>query len=263
MDETVTLDRLAEAVHVSPFHLQRTFRRYVGLTPRQYVEVKRAERLREQLRDGETVSRAGFAAGYSSSSRVYEQADAHLGMTPGTYQAGGKGMDIRYATTSTPLGRVLVAATERGVCAVSLGEDGGRLVSGLRDEYPAARIEAGGPTQKSWLDFVVAFVEGRVRRLAIPLELQATTFQWRVWRVLQDIPYGATRSYGDVAEALGQPGAARAVARACATNPAALVIPCHRVVPKHGGPGGYRWGTECKKRLLAMESAATKDAEAS
>lgn len=259
--ETVTLDQLAKAVHVSPFHLQRTFKRYVGLTPRQYVEVKRADRLREQLREGESVSRAGYGAGYSSSSRLYEQADAHLGMTPGAYQAGGEGMHIRYATAPTSLGRVLVAATERGVCAVSLGADDTALVSALRDEYPAAQIEFGGPALETWLAAAVAFIDGRVRRLAIPLDVQATTFQWRVWRALQEIPYGATCTYGDVARALGQPDAARAVARACASNPAALVIPCHRVVPSQGGPGGYRWGTERKKSLLAMESGNIPDSD--
>ncbi|MGD8320865.1 MAG: bifunctional DNA-binding transcriptional regulator/O6-methylguanine-DNA methyltransferase Ada [Gemmatimonadota bacterium] len=256
VDETVTLEELARVVHVSPFHLQRTFKRYVGLTPRQYLEVKRADRLREQLRDGETVSRAAFEAGYSSSSRVYEQADAHLGMTPGAYQAGGRGMRIRYATAATPVGRVLVAATERGVCAVSLGEDETGMLADLRREYPAARIEAGEPELSAWIEAVVAFVEGRTRDLAIPLDVQATTFQWRVWRVLQEIPYGSTRTYGDVAAAIGKPGAARAVARACARNRAALVIPCHRVVPGKGGAGGYRWGQQRKRQLLEMESAS-------
>lgn len=256
LDETVTLDRLAEVVHVSPFHLQRTFKRYVGLSPRAYVEKQRADRLRKQLREGDTVSRAGFEAGYSSSSRVYEQADVHLGMTPGTYQAGGKGVQIRYATAGSALGRVLVAATSRGVCAVRLGDHDGVLVADLHDEFPAARIDVGEPDLAAWLEQVVAFVEGRTRDLSLPLDVQATTFQMRVWRALREIPYGDRRTYGEVASAIGQPTAARAVARACATNPAALVIPCHRVVPRSGGTGGYRWGAHRKEHLLDLEAGA-------
>lgn len=255
LDETVSLERLAEVVHVSPFHLQRTFKRYVGLTPRGYVEARRAERLKEELREGDTVSRAGYAAGYSSSSRLYEQADAHLGMTPGTYQAGGKGMRIEYATAGTSLGILLVAGTERGVCAVSLGDNDATLRADLHEEFPAARIEEGTPALASWLADVVAFVEGRTRDLALPLDVQATTFQMRVWRALREIPYGSTRTYGELARAIGQPTAARAVARACATNPAALVIPCHRVVPQGGGVGGYRWGAQRKEALLDLEAA--------
>lgn len=223
--ETVTLEELGAVVGLSPFHLQRTFKKYLGVTPREYVEMRRADRLRELLRDGDEVGRAVYEAGYSSVSRLYEQADAHLGMTPGTYSRGGEGMEIRYATAATPLGRVLVAATERGVCRVSLGDGDERLVADLRREHEAATIVPDDGGLEAWLEAIVGFVEGRTRRLDVPLDVRATTFQWRVWRMLRDIPFGETRTYREVAEAIGEPGAARAVGGACAKNPAALVIP--------------------------------------
>lgn len=258
LDERVTLARLAEAAHMSPFHLQRVFKRSLGVTPRQYVEVRRAERLRERLREGDTVSRATFEAGYGSTSRVYEQAPTHLGMTPGEYRNGGRGVRIRYATAPTSVGTVLVAATERGVCAVSLGDDGDALARELRREHPGAQVEPAGDRLARWLEGVVASVEGQSERPAVPLDLRGTTFQWRVWRALQEIPRGERRSYGEVAEAIGAPGAARAVARACATNPVAVVVPCHRVVRGDGGEGGYRWGPERKRRLLEVERRAAR-----
>jgi AraC family transcriptional regulator of adaptative response/methylated-DNA-[protein]-cysteine methyltransferase len=258
LDETITLEALARVVHMSAHHLQRTFKRQVGLSPRKYVEAKRAERLKERLRAGETVSRATYEVGYGSASRVYEQAVMHLGMTPGAYRRGGEGMNIRYTTAATPLGRLLVAATERGVCAVTLGDDDDALEAGLRREYPRATVEPAGGELQSWVETIVAYLQGESTRLRLPLDLPATDFQLRVWQALQEIPYGGTRTYRMVAEAIGQPTAARAVARACASNRVALVIPCHRVVRGDGDLSGYRWGRERKQRLLELEGGSER-----
>ena len=258
LDETVTLDRLARVVHMSPYHLQRTFKRFVGLSPRRYVETRRLERLKEQLREGETVTRAIFEAGYSSTSRLYEQASMNLGMTPGAYRRGGEGMRIHFTTTATPLGRLLVAATERGLCAVTLGDDDASLVDALHREYPRATIEPADAELRGWVDQILAYLEGERTSLPLPLDVPATDFQRRVWAALREIPYGRTRSYRELAEAIGRPTAARAVARAvaraCASNRVALVIPCHRVVRGDGDLSGYRWGPERKRRLLEMEA---------
>jgi AraC family transcriptional regulator of adaptative response/methylated-DNA-[protein]-cysteine methyltransferase len=256
LDESITLDRLAREVHLSPHHLQRTFKRQVGLSPRRYVEARRLERLKERLREGDTVTRATFEAGYGSTSRLYEQADTNLGMTPGAYRRGGEGMRIHFTTTATPLGRLLVAATERGVCAVTLGDDDASLEAALRREYPRATTAPAGAELQGWVDEIVAYLAGAHTRLHLPLDLPATDFQRRVWEALREIPYGSTRSYRELAEAIGRPTAARAVARACASNRVALVIPCHRVVRGDGELSGYRWGPERKRRLLELEAAA-------
>lgn len=254
LDETVTLEQLARVAHMSPHHLQRTFKRYTGLTPREYVQARRMARFKDRLRAGDTVSRATFEAGYGSASRIYEQADAHLGMTPAAYRRGGAGVRIRFATASTPLGWVLVAATERGVCAVRLGDDPATLVAGLRAEYPRADVARADDALHRWVEGIVAYLNGAGRLPDAPLDLQATAFRWRVWKALQEIPHGATRSYDEIATAIGAPGAARAVANACASNPVALLIPCHRVVRKDGSTSGYRWGPERKERLLRLEA---------
>ncbi len=254
LDETVTLERLARVAHMSPHHLQRTFKRFVGLSPHRYVEARRLERLKQRLREGDTVARATYEAGYGSTSRLYEQADLYLGMTPGAYRRGGEGMRIRFTTAATPLGRLLVAATERGLCAVTLGDDDDALVDDLRREYPRATIEPAGAGLRDWVDQILAYLEGERTSLPLPLDLPATDFQRRVWQALREIPYGHTRSYGELAEAIGRPTATRAVARACASNRVALVIPCHRVVRGDGDPSGYRWGPERKRRLLELEA---------
>jgi AraC family transcriptional regulator of adaptative response/methylated-DNA-[protein]-cysteine methyltransferase len=258
LDETVTLERLGREVGSSPHHLQRTFKRHFGQTPKEYVLALRAERLKDRLRKGDDVTTATYEAGYGAGSRLYEQSNARLGMTPGTFRRGGCGAHIRFALTASPLGRLLVAATERGICAVRLGDDDETLAAGLERDYPQATLErvAGGDPMEDWVAVIVASLDesGTAAPLAsLPLDVRATTFAWRVWRELQRIPRGATRSYGEVAAALGSPTAARAVARACATNPVALVVPCHRVVRAGGEPGGYRWGAERKRRLLATE----------
>jgi AraC family transcriptional regulator of adaptative response/methylated-DNA-[protein]-cysteine methyltransferase len=249
--ERVTLPRLAAEVGLSPAHLQRVFTRAVGLSPKAYAETLRLERFQASLRGGADVATAGYGAGYGSASRVYEQAAARLGMTPGRYRQGGAGLRLRVATAPTSLGRVLVAASERGVCAVSFGASDAELLSALQREYPRAEVEPAQGALDAWLEAVRARLEGRAAD-APPLDVPGTTFQWRVWRALQAIPPGETRTYGELAASLGRPGAARAVARACASNRVALLVPCHRVVAGDG-VGGYRWGVERKQKLLRRE----------
>jgi AraC family transcriptional regulator of adaptative response/methylated-DNA-[protein]-cysteine methyltransferase len=250
-----SLADLAAELGVSPHHLQRTFKSLTGVTPHQYAAALRARRLKSLLRAGEGVAAALYEAGYGSSSRLYEASDAQLGMTPATYRRGGRGMEIRYALLACPLGRLLVAATARGVCAVELGDDDETLAAALAAEYPAARIERGDGEFTGWVRPIAEYLAGgrEGRGLDLPLDVQATAFELRVWEALRRIPYGETRTYGEVAAALGAPRAARAVARACAANPAALVTPCHRVVRADGAPGGYRWGEARKRALLEME----------
>jgi AraC family transcriptional regulator, regulatory protein of adaptative response / methylated-DNA-[protein]-cysteine methyltransferase len=258
-DERITLDLLGTEAGLSPYHLQRKFKASIGLTPAQYIRERKSERLKDELRRGETVSRATYGAGYGSSSRVYEAADARLGMTPATYRGGGAGMHIDYVVARTSLGTLLVAATERGVCAVTLGDDASSLESALAEEYPAAareRVTAPSSSLGAWVAEIVAGLDGERPRPDVPLDLQASAFQWKVWRELQKIPFGETRTYSEIARAIGSPKAARAVANACATNRVALVVPCHRVVRLGGELGGYRWGIERKRRLLEKERSA-------
>ena len=262
LDRAPTLDDIGRAVGLSPYHLQRTFKRIMGITPRQYADACRLGQLKARLKEGDDVTTALYEAGYSSSSRLYEQAPARLGMTPATYRRGGVGAHIRYAIANSPLGRLLVAATERGVCFVSLGDSDAELTAALVREYPGATLEPDISDELSaaqlglsgWVQAILQHLRGQQPHLDLPIDIQATAFQWRVWEALRAIPYGDTRSYRAVAEALGQPTAARAVARACATNPVALVIPCHRVVGEDGGLRGYRWGAERKRALLEQES---------
>ena len=255
--ESITLEHLGREVGMSPHHLQRTFKRLAGVTPREYAAARRLDRFRSHLKRGDTVSRATYEAGYGSGSRVYEQADARLGMTPAAYRRGGRGMRVRFTIVDSPLGRLLVGATEKGVCAVTLGESDVALEAALRGEYPAASIERDDSGQDEWVAAIVRYLSvAPVAGLDVPLDVQATAFQWRVWKALREIPPGNTRSYSAIAAELGVPTAARAVARACARNPLALVVPCHRVVRGNGELGGYRWGVERKRQLLAREAAA-------
>ncbi|HEY2067014.1 MAG TPA: methylated-DNA--[protein]-cysteine S-methyltransferase [Gemmatimonadaceae bacterium] len=252
-DEPLPLARLAGDAGVSPAHLQRTFTRVVGLSPKQYQEQRRVGALKNALRDGRTVSSATYEAGFASGRRVYEAADEALGMTPGAYRRRGTGIAIHYTAVPTSLGLLLVAVTERGVCSVSLGDDEASLVAALRSEFPAAELVRATDAQDRLVDAVVAHVEGKASAAELPLDVKATAFQWQVWRALQRIPEGATRSYQAIAQELGRPTAARAVARACASNRIAVLIPCHRVVRGDGGLGGYRWGIARKAALLARE----------
>jgi AraC family transcriptional regulator of adaptative response/methylated-DNA-[protein]-cysteine methyltransferase len=255
LEESLTLAVLGEQAGLSPAHLQRVFRRVMGITPRQYADACRLDRLKARLRDRrtETVTTALYEVGYGSSRGLYERASAQLGMTPGAYRRGGKGMSLRYTLADCPLGRLLLAATERGVSAVYLGDRDGVLESVLRKEYPVATISRDDHTLSVWLKELLDHLHGQQPHLDLPLDVQATAFQWRVWQELQAIPAGTTRSYGEIAEALGQPTAARAVARACATNPVSVIIPCHRVIREDGGLGGYRWGLHRKRALLERE----------
>ena len=257
--EQLTLEALGAVVHISPFHLQRLFKRVMGITPRQYVESCRLGQLKEQLKEGEAVTKALYGAGYNSSSQLYERSQAQLGMTPTAYRRGGKDMVIDYTIVQCPLGRLLVGATAKGVCAVSLGTSDTELETALADEYPAAERRRESDSNRenigltAWVNALLKYLDGQQPDLHLPLDVQATAFQWRVWTELQHIPYGSTRSYSAVAQAVGNPHAARAVANACATNPVALIVPCHRVVREDGQLGGYRWGMERKERLLAQE----------
>jgi AraC family transcriptional regulator, regulatory protein of adaptative response / methylated-DNA-[protein]-cysteine methyltransferase len=253
IEERVTLSRLAAALGVSPGHLQRNFSRVTGVSPRVYAAARRLESAKSRLRDGADVTSALHAAGYGSSSRFYAQARSALGMTPTSYKRGGEGMTMSYATTGSPSGRVLVAATERGICAVSLGEDDAALEQSLAAEYPRATIRRDDDALRPYVDSVLAHLRDRTPLAALPLDVVGTPFQHEVWHAIRAIPAGERRTYGQIAATLGNPNGARAVARACATNPAALVIPCHRVVRGDGGAGGYRWGAERKQALLASE----------
>ncbi len=253
VDGHVPLATLARRVGGSPSHLQRSFTRRVGLTPRKFAEAVRVNKVKQGLRGGLDVTTALVEAGYVSSSRFYDSAAPKLGMPPATYKRKGDGMTIRYATIASPLGRVLVAATDRGVCRVGMGTSDAEMRRALETEYPAAAIVADRRGLGAWTTKVVAHLKGHLPHLDLPLDIRATAFQWLVWNALASIPRGETRSYADVAAAIGRPTAARAVARACATNPVALVIPCHRVVPVAGGVGGYRWGVGRKETLLTRE----------
>ena len=253
LEEPLTLRALGAHVGVSPGHLQRTFTRLMGITPREYADARRLDRLKVHLREGQNVTPALYGAGYGASSRLYEKAAAQLGMTPGTYRRGGKGMKISYTIVNSPLGRLLVAATERGICMVSLGDSAVALEAALRHEYPSTEIQRDASGFAPWVTAIVRYLNGRQPNLNLPLDVQATAFQRRVWEELRRIPYGRTRSYKQVAQAIGRPSAVRAVARACATNPVSVVIPCHRVLRADGGLGGYRWGLERKRALLERE----------
>lgn len=253
LDRNVTLDELGNAVGVSPHHLQRTFKRVLGISPRVYADTRRLGVLKAGLRGRADVTTALYDAGYGSSSRLYERAPGQLGMTPGAYRRGGQGMSIGYTIVDCPLGRLLVGATAQGVSAVYLGDDDAELERTLRAEYPAADITRNDVGLDRWVADIVAHLAGNLPRLDLPLDLQATAFKRRVWEALREIPYGATRGYADIARQIGQPTAVRAVATACATNPVALIVPCHRVVRADGATGGYRWGSQRKQALLDRE----------
>ncbi len=251
------LGALGAELGVTAQRLARLFRKHLGITPRQYAEAQRIDAFRAEVRNGRSVTDALYQAGYGSGSRLYERASAELGMTPATYRRGGTGMRIGYSVVECGLGRLLVAATERGVCAVSLGNAEAGLEAALYLEFPGAEIERDDERLRRWTSALVKQLEGAGAAAELPLDVRATGFQRRVWEELRKIPWGQTRTYGEVARSLGQPTAARAVARACATNPAALAIPCHRVVPSAGGVGGYRWGAERKAKLIETEAACS------
>ncbi|HVP52363.1 MAG TPA: bifunctional DNA-binding transcriptional regulator/O6-methylguanine-DNA methyltransferase Ada [Terriglobales bacterium] len=258
-DEPVTLATLGERFRMNPFHLQRVFKSVTGVSPREYADAIRMKSFKSQLRSGRSVTDAIYEAGFGSSSRLYERSGPQLGMTPATYQRGGKGLFVRYTTLDSPVGRMLLAATDHGVCAISFADSDGALLEGLRREFPDATIRRGDVVLRRWVRALLDQLHGERPLPQLPLDIQATAFQRRVWEHLRSIPYGTTKSYGEVACAIGQASGARAVARACASNPVAVAIPCHRVVRGTGDLGGYRWGLERKKALLAMEQSAGKE----
>jgi AraC family transcriptional regulator of adaptative response/methylated-DNA-[protein]-cysteine methyltransferase len=253
VDQPVTLAQLARATGLSAFHLQRRFKQALGVSPREYQAARRADRFRQQLRDGRDIAAATYEAGYGSPSRVYDAPPTGRGMSPATYRRGGAGERVGFVTLRVPLGWLLIAATSKGVCAVKLGDTATQVEHDLRREFPQAEIVANEMVNPQWARQIVDATNGSATRIDLPLDVRGTAFQWRVWRALQQIAPGDTLSYSDVARAIGRPSAVRAVARACATNPVCLVIPCHRVVAKDGSLGGYRWGASRKARLLKRE----------
>ncbi len=255
IEEPLTLERLARHAGWSPFHLQRVFRRTLGVTPKQYAGRLRLERFRSRVRSGDGVAPALYAAGFGSSSRLYERCLARLGMTPAVLARKGAGMKIAYDVTDTPLGKALIAATPLGICAVELGSREGALSANLRARFRGASITRSPNLLRFARGRLQALFSGMTRDPDLPLDVRATAFQAAVWESLRAIPAGETRTYAEVARSIGRPGAARAVGRACASNPAALVIPCHRVTAARGALGGYRWGLARKKALLERERA--------
>ncbi len=252
LDERLTLAEVAGRVHLSPFHFQRTFKRLMGVSPRQYAAACREAAFKRGLKKESHVTRAVYTAGYGSPSRIYEH--ARLGMTPTAYRRGGQGMTIRYAIADSPLGRLLVAATEAGVCFVSLGDSDKALEAALRGDYHAAEIRRDDAGLEAHLAGVLQRLDGGSPHADLPLDIQGTAFQKQVWDALRAIPAGETRTYGEIARSIGRPAAARAVGHACGANPVAVVVPCHRAVGSGGRLTGYRWGLERKKKLLQIES---------
>jgi AraC family transcriptional regulator, regulatory protein of adaptative response / methylated-DNA-[protein]-cysteine methyltransferase len=253
LDEPMTLARLGKEFHQSPFHLQRKFKAVLGITPREYADSRRLHSLKRNLQAGDSVTRAMYDAGYGSSSRLYERTASQLGMTPDKYRRGAIAAAIRYACADSPLGRMMIAATQSGICSIQFAASDDELLEGLKREFPFAQRKPDEGSLKPWIVSLLHQMRGQHSDSSLPLDIRATAFQRRVWTYLQSIPFGATKSYSQVAKAIGQPTATRAVARACATNPVAVAIPCHRVVREDGTMGGYRWGIERKKTLLEME----------
>ena len=252
-EEMPRLAALAEASGLSPFHFHRVFKQATGLTPRQYRAAERGTRVRDALPRAHSVTEAIYDAGFNSSGRFYAASDALLGMTPSRFRAGGEGAHIRFAVGQCSLGAILVAATEKGICAIMLDDDAGALVRALQDRFPKAALVGGEKAFESWVARVVGLVEAPRIGLNLPLDLRGTLFQQRVWRALREIPPGSTATYTEIAKRIGAPKAVRAVAHACASNPVAVAIPCHRVVRTDGSLAGYRWGIERKRELLVRE----------
>jgi len=253
----MTLAQLSEAVHLSPFHLQRLFKRVVGVSPREYQAARRGAALRDALQRGEAVTRAALDAGFNSPSRLYDSVAGELGMAPSVYRKQGEGLSVYYASADTTLGSVLVAATDRGICRIAFGDDGDELVQALRQAFLRAELVEAPARIAPFIAQIDAYLRGRRETFDLPLDITTTAFRQRVWDALRSIPYGETRSYTQIAESLGVPRAVRAVASACASNPIALAIPCHRVLQKGGSLAGYRWGLARKAALLDAEARHT------
>ena len=256
IDDRLTLSLLAKEFRRSPFHLQRTFKSVLGVSPKAYMDAIRLRQVKHNLQAGHDVTSALYAAGYGSSSRLYERTATQLGMTPEKYRRGAVAAVVRYTIASSPLGRMLIAATDKGICAIQFADDDEQLQQGLMREFPFATRRRDDAAMAQWRVNLTRLMEGGETNPSLPLDIRATAFQRRVWEALQRIPRGETRSYSALAKKIGMPKATRAVARACATNPVAVAIPCHRAVRQDGELGGYRWGIERKEQLLALEKVA-------
>jgi AraC family transcriptional regulator of adaptative response/methylated-DNA-[protein]-cysteine methyltransferase len=256
LDEPVTLAQIGAEFRLSPFHLQRTFKSVLGITPKEYANSCRMRGFRQNLKAGHSVTRAMHEAGYNSSSRLYARTAAELGMEPAKYRRGAIAAPIRYTCAESPLGCMLIAATNKGICSITFADSDEELEQGLKQEFPFAIRRRDDRELAEFAKKVVQRIRGQELAAALPLDIQATAFQRRVWTYLQSIAFGETRSYSQVAKAIRRPSAVRAVARACATNPVAVVIPCHRVLRSDGELGGYRWGIKRKKALLETEAAS-------
>ena len=254
-----TLAELSDRVEMSPSHLQRVFKQTIGVTPFEYANAHRIQHLKQHLHQGKSVTDALYEVGYGSSSRLYETSLENFGMTPASYKQHGKGEDIRYAIVKSPLDFLLIAATDRGLCSVQLGDSIAELEAQLRTEFRHASVRQTDELQ-DWMQAIVNYLSGSVPLPDLPCDVRATAFQIQVWEALKRIPIGTTVHYSDIACKIGQPTSVRAVARACATNPIALLVPCHRVTPKSGGLGGYRWGVDRKRALLELEKPSQKSA---
>jgi AraC family transcriptional regulator of adaptative response/methylated-DNA-[protein]-cysteine methyltransferase len=257
IDHIPTLSELSSRFEISPSYLQREFKRVIGLSPFQYANALRSDRFKQRLQQGEEITRAVYDTGYGSSSRLYEKASKQLGMTPKTYRCSGKGMHITYTIVPCSLGYLLVATTEKGICAVKLGDEIDELERILLNEFNQAQILRDDNLHRHWLQTILNFITGDELHLDLPLDIRGTAFQKQVWQALQKIPYGETRTYADIAREIGKPEAVRAVGTACGSNPTALIVPCHRVLRTDGTLGGYHWGIERKEKLLAQEVKRT------
>ncbi len=253
IDGKLTLKRLSREAGLSPFHFQRTFKKVLGISPRQYIEARRLEKVKESLRRGETVTDSLYAAGFTSRGRLYEKSSSLLGVNPGTFRRGGEGLSVHYTIVDSPIGRLLIGATGNGICAVCIGASDETVESALKEDYYAAVLYRNDHQMKNWAEEFSKYFDGREFPRNLPIDVQATAFQRKVWQQIRSIPYGKTSSYSEVAEIIGKPRAIRAVANACATNHIALLIPCHRVVGKNGDLRGYKWGLKRKQTLLTRE----------
>lgn len=256
IEDRLTLGLLGKEFRLSPFHLQRTFKAVLGVSPKAYIDACRLRQVKQNLQAGHNVTTSLYAAGYGSSSRLYERTAGQLGMTPEKYRRGALAAIVRYTTARSPLGRMLIAATDKGICAIQFADTDAELQQGLMREFPFAVRKRDDEAMAQWKLSLERLIDGEETNRSLPLDIRATAFQRKVWEHLQKIPRGETRSYSEVARKIGMPKATRAVARACATNPVAVAIPCHRVVRQGGELGGYRWGIERKEQLLAMEKEA-------
>jgi AraC family transcriptional regulator of adaptative response/methylated-DNA-[protein]-cysteine methyltransferase len=255
-EEGIDLDRLAQACGMSRYHFHRIFKAHTGITPKDYAAAQRAQRLQQGLAQAPSVTEALYAAGFNSSGRFYAAANGVLGMSPKAFRAGGSGATIRFAIGACSLGAILVAATDKGICAILMGDDPDLLVRDLQDRFPQAELRGAEADFEATVAKVVGLVESPAIGLDLPLDVRGTAFQQRVWQALRAIPSGSTVSYAELAERIGLPAGARAIAGACAANPVAVAIPCHRVVRQDGSISGYRWGVERKAALLKRESGA-------